>query len=118
VGDNAASSASPGAGSAVTLGDPNGVSSPYSWYLAGVQAKVRAIWLSQLHPGFVTPIEIQFTILEDGSLIAPTVVTPSGSIALDLAATRAIVSAAPFAPLPKDLQAKPFTIRAQFRAER
>jgi TonB family protein len=93
------------------------VSSPYAWYLAGVQAKVWTIWASQVHPEFVTPVEVQFTILEDGSLAEPPVVAPSGNIALDLAATRAIVSAAPFAPLPKDMKTKPFTIRAHFKPD-
>ena len=40
-------------GSPLTLGDPHGVSSPYGWYLAGVQAKVWAIWASQVHPDLV-----------------------------------------------------------------
>jgi TonB family protein len=118
AGQDAGTSAPSRGGSPLTIGDPHGLSSPYAWYLAGVQAKVWAIWVSQARPDFVTPVEVQFTILEDGSLVGPHVVTPSGNIALDLAATRAIVSAAPFAPLPKDIQTKPFTIRAQFRPDR
>jgi TonB family protein len=86
--------------------------------LAGVQAKVWATWVSQVRPAFVSPVEVQFTILEDGSVEGPRVVTPSGNYLLDLAATRAIVSAAPFGPLPKDIPTRPFAIRAHFTPDR
>jgi len=102
----------------LVLGDPNGVTSANSWYLAGVQAKVWAVWASGMRPDFVTPVEIQFTILEDGSLADPLVVAGSGSFVIDLAATRAIVSAAPFAPLPKSMETKAITIRAHFKPDR
>lgn len=102
----------------LVLGDPNGVTSANSWYLAGVQAKVWAVWASEMRPDFVTPVEVQFTILEDGSLADPQVVARSGSFVIDLAATRAIVSAAPFAPLPKSIEAKAITIRAHFKPDR
>lgn len=116
-GANTAASAA-GAAAAVIVGDPHGASSPHAWYLAGVQAKVWATWVSQVRPAFVSPVEVQFTILEDGSVEGPRVVTPSGNYLLDLAATRAIVSAAPFGPLPKDIPTRPFAIRAHFTPDR
>jgi TonB family protein len=113
-GSNTQLSASP----PLVVGDPNSVPSTNSWYLAGVQAKIWAVWVSQLRPEFQTPVEVEFTILEDGTVSNPQVTVRSGNTFIDLAATRSIVSAGPFAPLPNSMQAKAFTIRAIFRPER
>jgi TonB family protein len=85
--------------------------------LAGVQAKVWAVWARQVRLASATPVEVEFSIADDGSLVGLPVATPSGNTLVDLAAVRAIVSAAPFAPLPRDMESRLLTIRALFKPE-
>jgi TonB family protein len=101
----------------LVLGDPDAPTSPYSWYLAGVQAKVWSVWASQGRPQFTRPVDVQFTILEDGSVADTKVVAASESVLVDLAAMRAIVSAEPFAKLPRGIEPRRLTIRARFTPE-
>ena len=56
-----------------------------------------------------------FTILADGSVTDVNVVQSSGATLLDLAAKRAVLSAAPFGPLPKDYGTNRNTIQALFK---
>lgn len=97
-------------------GIPNGTSTGGDWYIATVQQKIWMIWTQQLKDGFTRPIRVSFTILADGSLDPDVRVTePSGSALLDFAAKRAVYSAAPFGPLPKDYGTNRYTIEAVFR---
>jgi TonB family protein len=75
------------------------------------------IWTQQLKPGFTQPIRVSFTILADGTLDSENVrvIEPSGSAFLDIAAKRAVYSAAPFGPLPKDYGTNRYTIQAVFK---
>ena len=110
-------SAPSGGATGVSIGDPSGATSPYSWYLAGVQAKVWAVWAAQAHPDFRQILEADFAILEDGSLANAPVVKPTGDTVLDMAVARAISSAAPFSRLPADMAQRPLPIRAHFAPE-
>ena len=65
----------------------------------------------QEHP----PITIRFTILADGSVTDVIAVQRSGVAQLDLAAQRAVASAAPFGPLPRNYGKTRFTIQAVFK---
>jgi periplasmic protein TonB len=96
-------------------GVPDGTDSGGDWYLAGVQQKIWAIWSQQIKSGFVRPIGVTFTILADGSVTDVSVIQPSGATLLDLAAQRAILTAAPFAPLPKEYGTNRKTIQAVFQ---
>jgi TonB family protein len=98
-------------------GVPNGTDPLGDWYLAGVQRKVWLIWARQVRTGFVQPITISLTILADGSLEDGSVRTlqSSGVSFLDLAAQRAVFSAAPFGPLPRTYGTNRITIQALFQ---
>ena len=96
-------------------GIPEGTDSGGDWYLAGVQQKIWSIWTQQINAGFSQPIGVTFTILADGSVVDVEVTQASGTAMLDLAARRAIFSAAPFAPLPKEYGTNRYTIRAIFK---
>ena len=96
-------------------GVPDGTDSGGDWYLAGVQQKVWTIWTQQIKAGFTQPIGVTFTILADGSVTDVQVTTPSGAALLNLAAQRAILSAAPFGPLPKEYGTNRYTIQAIFK---
>jgi protein TonB len=85
------------------------------WYLAGVQRKIWVIWSQQIRAETQQAVTVRFTILADGSITDMTVVQPSGIVTLDLAAQRAISSAAPFGPLPKNYGTDRFTIQAVFK---
>lgn len=96
-------------------GVPAGTDWLGDWYLAGVQRKIWSIWVQQIKAEFSRPITVQFTILQDGSLGDVTILETSGATLLDLAAKRAIYSAAPFGPLPKSYATTSYTIQAVFR---
>lgn len=97
-------------------GVPGGTDPMGDWYLAGVQRKIWLIWTQQIKSGFNQPVTVAFTILADGALDPDVrIVQSSGVSLLDLAAKRAVYSAAPFAPLPKDYGTNRFTIQAVFK---
>jgi TonB family protein len=96
-------------------GVPGGTDPFGDWYLAAVQRKIWMIWAQQVKTDFRQPIPVLFTILADGSVTDVRVVQPSGVSLLDLAAQRAVVSAAPFGPLPRDYGTNRYTIQAIFK---
>lgn len=97
-------------------GAPDGTDSASDWYLAAVQQKIWLIWARQIRPTFATPVRVSFTILADGTLEDGSVqiVQSSGVQLMDLAAQRAIFSAAPFSPLPRTYGTNRITIQARF----
>jgi TonB family protein len=97
------------------VGVPDGTDTGGDWYLAGVQQKIWMIWTQQIKVGFPQPVAISFTILADGSVADVRVTQSCGVTMVDLAAQRAVVSAAPFGPLPKDYGTNRKTIQALFK---
>lgn len=96
-------------------GVPGGTDLFGDWYLAGVQRKIWLIWTQQLQTGFSGQIRVSFTILANGSVEDVRVVEPSSVALLNLAAQRAVISAAPFGPLPRNYGTNRFTIQAIFK---
>ena len=96
-------------------GVPSGTDIMGDWYLAGVQRKIWSIWNQQLKDTSEYLVIIRFTILSDGKLDNVEVVKSSGIAVLDLAAQRAVYSAAPFGPLPKTYGTDRITIQATFK---
>jgi TonB family protein len=96
-------------------GVPGGTDWLGDWYLAGVQRKIWAIWMQQIHADFRQQAAVRFTIQSDGSVSNVEVVQSSGAALLDLAAQRSIYSAAPFGPLPKSYGTNQVTIQAIFK---
>jgi protein TonB len=96
-------------------GVPDGTDTGGDWYLAGVQQKIWMIWTQQIKSGFTEPIGVTFTILADGSVADVQVTKPSQATLLNLAAQRAVLSAAPFGPLPKEYGTNRYTIQAIFK---
>ena len=98
-------------------GVPGGTDPFGDWYLAGVQRKIWTIWRQQLNGELRQPIAVLFTILADGSVTDVRVPQGQGSGVplLDLAAQRAVYSAAPFGPLPRDYGTNRYTIQAIFK---
>ena len=85
------------------------------YYLAGVQRKIWMIWTQQIKTGFARPVAVSFTILANGAVEDVRVVQSSGAALLDMAAQRAVMSAAPFGPLPRDYGTNRYTIQAIFK---
>lgn len=96
-------------------GVPGGTDAFGDWYLASVQQRIWMIWTRQIKTGFNVEIAVTFTILADGSVEDVRVVQPSGVTVLDLAAQRAVLTAAPFGPLPKTYATNRYTIQAVFK---
>jgi TonB family protein len=97
-------------------GVPGGTDLLGDWYLAGVQRKIWLIWSGQIRADMSQSATVMFTILADGSVTDLRVVQSSGVFMLDLAAQRAISSAAPFGPLPKTYGTDRYTVQAIFKA--
>jgi len=96
-------------------GVPGGTDPFGDWYLAGVQRKIWTLWAQQVKTDFRQPIAVLFTILADGSVTDVRVAQSSGAALLDLAAMRAVSSAGPFGPLPRDYGTNRYTIQAVFK---
>jgi periplasmic protein TonB len=97
------------------LGVPGGTDRHGDYYLAGVQQKIWMIWTQRIHEDVGRTVKVQFTIHKDGSLSDVRVVESSGGALLDLAAQRAVQSAAPFAPFPNNYGQDRITIQAVFK---
>jgi protein TonB len=96
-------------------GVPTGTDWLGDWYLAGVQRKIWSIWNQQIKSDFSQPVTIRFTITAGGTLENVELLKSSGATLLDLAAQRAVYSAAPFGPLPKNYGTDRVTIQATFK---
>jgi TonB family protein len=93
----------------------DGTATDGDWYLATVQQKIWMLWQQQIRTGPQVAVRVSFTILADGSVQDVHVVQSSGIYLLDQAAQRAVVSAAPFGPLPKNYGTNRYTIHALFK---
>jgi protein TonB len=98
-------------------GSPTGTSDFGDFYLAGVQRKIWMLWTQQIRTEQTAEVVVRFTILADGSVADVTVVQSSNISLIDRAAQRAVLTAAPFGPLPKTYGTDRFTIQAAFRPQ-
>jgi TonB family protein len=105
-----------GLGLEVGAGVPGGTDPNGDWYLAGVQRSIWALWTQQIHGDMSQSVTVRFTITSDGSVEDVQIVQPSGVYLLDTAAQRAVMTAAPFSPLPKTYDTNRLTIQAIFKA--
>ncbi len=96
-------------------GVPDGVDSG-DWYLASVQQRIWTIWMQQVHSGMTQSVTVAFSIQADGTVADVSILQTSGASLLDLAAQRAVYSAAPFGPLPKNYGISRITIQCVFKA--
>jgi len=96
-------------------GVPGGTDLLGDWYLAGVQRKIFVLWTQQIRQEMKTPVAVTFTILADGSVADVNITQSSGISLIDRAAQRAVMSAAPFGPLPRTYGTDRYTIQAVFR---
>lgn len=96
-------------------GVPGGTDPFGDWYLASVQRKIWMLWVQQVKSGMRQPAIVSFTILASGAVADVQVVQSSGVYLLDSAAQRAVLSAAPFGPLPKDYGTNRITIQGIFK---
>jgi TonB family protein len=87
------------------------------YYMAGVQRKIWTIWMQQVKNDFSQPVSVAFTIMADGSVPFGSVqiTQSSGVTLLDNAAQRAVLTAAPFSPLPRDYGTSQITVQANFK---
>jgi TonB family protein len=87
------------------------------YYIGGIQRKIWQIWLQQVKQTFPQPVVVTFSLNPDGSVpLASVQITQTSGVAmLDLAARRAVQTAAPFSAFPKDYANRPITIQAEFR---
>lgn len=85
-------------------------------YLGLMQQRIRANWNSRQEVNGTTTMK--FRILRDGKIVDLLVEKSSGFVALDLAAQRALVSAAPLPPLPSAFPNSDLTVHLTFEYRR
>jgi TonB family protein len=96
-------------------GVPGGTDPFGDWYMAGVQRKIWMLWTQQVREAAAPEVVVAFTILADGSVTDVQLIQSSSIFLLDQAAQRAIQTAAPFGPLPRDYGTNRITIHARFK---
>ncbi len=96
-------------------GVPGGTDPLGDWYLASVQRKIWMLWAQQVKTGMAQPAIVSFTILANGTVTDVRLAQSSGVYLLDTAAQRAVLSAGPFGPLPKDYGTNRITIQGIFK---
>jgi protein TonB len=90
---------------------------PYAYYLQNIQDRISARWFQSLvDPGVSGTFQatVYFRIFRDGSISEVEIKESSGLPSLDLSAKRAIITAAPFPPLPADYDEPYLGIRLIF----
>jgi TonB family protein len=90
---------------------------PYAYYLQNIQDRISGRWFQSLvDPGVSGTFQttVYFRIFRDGSISDVEVKESSGLPSLDLSAKRAVVTAAPFPPLPADYDEQYLGIRLVF----
>lgn len=111
-----ASVAGPVAGSAVSLGDLDGVDFPHSYYLEQIRDKIAGAWSPPvgLARGRRVEATIRFRILRDGPIVEQVIEVPSGVSVFDQAALRAVTDVRKFGPLPDAFPGEFLVVHFQF----
>ena len=110
-------------GGGVSLGNNSPFGAQFGAYSDMVKNKVASNWkTSDIDPRIRTanPVVVTFTINRDGSVPSPSVKVEqsSGIAALDMSAQRAVLEAAPFAPLPLQFTRNSADIEFHFELRR
>ena len=90
---------------------------PFTYYLENMGGRISSNWLkTQISSGTSDELstEVVFKIYRDGKISVVEIEKGSGIRALDLAAVRAIQSAAPFAPLPDGYEEEYLIVHLRF----
>ncbi len=90
---------------------------PFTYYLENMIGRISSNWLkTQISSGTPDELftEVMFKIYRDGKISIVEIEKGSGIQALDLAAVRAVQSAAPFAPLPDGYEEEYLVIHLRF----
>jgi protein TonB len=110
----------PGSGG-IGVGQGSPFGNRYGYYVDLLRQRVAQKWRTgDVDPRIRTapPAIVTFTIRRDGSISGVRVVQPSGNLALDLSAQRAIAEAAPFPPLPSGYERNDVSIEFWFELKR
>lgn len=92
--------------------DALGFGSPY--YLSLVFGKIREVWENPVQTSSTLMTTIYFRILRDGSIMEAKVEKSSGIDLFDQSAMRAIISSAPYPPLPNEFTGEYLGIHLEF----
>jgi len=112
----------PGAGG-IGIGNNSPFGTQFGYYATIVQQRVAQNWnTSEIDPHLTNApaATVTFTILRDGSVPQNSVkvAQSSGNLSLDLSAQRAVLSAAPFPPLPQGFSRSQADVQLRFELRR
>jgi TonB family protein len=96
--------------------DPIGLAASQGTLYAQGNGAEPTLYISRTNRArFNEPIGVTFTILADGSVADVQVTKPSQATLLNIAAQRAVLSAGPFGPLPREYGTNRYTSQAIFK---
>ncbi len=103
-----------GLGNGISAATVDGGGFGSSYYLALVFGKIRDLWDNPVEASATLRVTIYFKILRDGQIIDGEVEKSSGIELFDEAARRAILTGAPFPPLPTEYTGEYLGIHLEF----
>jgi protein TonB len=89
----------------------------YLPYFETIKRAIERVWEypeTALQSGLEGKLILEFTILENGTMLGPRLIRSSGSLDLDEEAIRAVRAAAPFRPIPPSIGRGRIDILASF----
>jgi periplasmic protein TonB len=107
-------------GGGIGIGTNSPFGTQFGWYANLLRDKIAGKWQSAGLGVTGNPVTVQFTMRRDGSLAAglPRIVQTSGDGNVDRSAQRAILDAAPFPELPRELNRNEVTVELTFHVRR
>lgn len=85
----------------------------FTLYMKVLQEKIKQLWEPPQY-NKKNRVVVQFKISRDGRLLSPSIIESSGYSNVDNAALKAVISAAPFAPLPAGYKGESIEIKFSF----
>jgi TonB family protein len=103
-----------GLGNGISAATVDGMGLGSSYYLSLVFGRIRDLWDNPVQASAILQVTIYFKILRDGQILDAQVEKSSSIDLFDQSAMRAIISGAPFPPLPTEYRGEYLGIHLEF----
>jgi TonB family protein len=103
-----------GLGNGISAATVDGMGFGSSYYLSLVFGRIRDLWENPVQASAILRVTVYFKILRDGQILDSQVEKSSGIDLFDQSAMRAIISGAPFPPLPIEYRGEYLGIHLEF----
>jgi TonB family protein len=103
-----------GLGNGISAATVDGAGFGSSYYLSLVFGRIRDLWENPVQASQILRVTLYFKILKNGQILDAQVEKSSGIDVFDQSAMRAIISSAPFPPLPTEYRGEYLGIHLEF----